>query len=160
MQRFKEVLQDTRDVFSTKWIVSELRVPAWAIHAFLYITLLRSLSYGIELIFIVTNNSITPLMAFAAIFGIQLWGFLMLAAALIFIIGVITKRTIILTIGTLLCAAVWTGFSLCLGFGWMGTGTGGRFFIAAAATAATWIVFFGTHLQTIRKNGVGRREKD
>jgi hypothetical protein len=125
------------------------------INAIIYITIVRSVSYGIELLFIVTSNPISPLMAYAAIFGIQVWGVLMLFAVAVMLAGIITKRSLFVTIGTLLCSAVWTGFSACLGFGWWSTGDGGRFFIAAAATAAMWFVFFLVQLKTIRKNGVG-----
>lgn len=155
MQPLKKIFADTRAVFRTRWIASELIISPWVINAIIYITIFRSLSYGIELLFIVAANPISPLMAFAAIFGIQVWGILMIVSVLVLLIGVLTKRSLFVTIGTLLCSAVWTGFALCLGFGWMNIGSGGRFFIASAATAATWFVFFLVQLKSLRKNGVG-----
>lgn len=155
MQPFRKILEDTQDVFKTKWIASELVIAPWVINAIIYITVLRSFSYGLELLVLVTNNPISPLMAFAAIFGIQTWGVLMLISVFVLLIGVLTKRSLLVTIGTLFCTAVWTGFAICLGFGYWNVGDGGRFFVAAAATAATWFVFFLVQLKTIRKNGVG-----
>ena len=155
MERLKKVVSDTKDVFRTKWSASEIKVPVWAIQMFLWITAARSLSYGFELLLLVSSNPISPLMAFANIFGLQVWGFLMLFSLAVFLVGVLTKRSVIVTIGTLLCSATWTAFGLSLGFGYLALGEGVRFVVAALATALTWIVFFIVQLRSLKLNGVG-----
>lgn len=151
--QISRVFSDTRKVLGTRWETKSLAVPSWVITAVIYITLARSVAYGVEL-FIVTSNPITPMMAFAAIFGLQVWGLLMLIAVLITLSGMLLKNSILVTVGTLLSAAIWTAFGLSLTLGFINLGTGGRFVVAALATAATWVVFFIIHLKAIRVNGV------
>lgn len=153
-ERLKGVLADTKKVFSTRWSASELNVPAWVINSIIYITILRSLSYGLELFITYLSNPISPLMAFANILGIQTWGILMILGVVILLAGLMLRNSITITIGALLCAAVWTAFGLILGLGAIDIGTGWRFVIAALATAATWVLFFYIQLRTIRLNGV------
>lgn len=152
--RIPRAFRDTKKVFSTRWSAAELFVPAWVVNAIIYITVLRSLSYGLELFIAGAASAVNPLLGFAAILGIQTWGILMVVAVVILLIGLWSKNSIIVTIGTLLCGAVWAGFSILLCIGWYGTGTGGRFAIAALATAATWAVFFIIQLKTLTRNGV------
>lgn len=143
-----------KGIFLSRWSNKELFIPNWAIHAVIWLVIVRTFSYGIELLLIVTNNPIGPLMAFANVFGIQLWGILMLGALLVFLLGMLTRSTLLLTLGALLCAAVWVSFACSLGVGAFALGTGWRFAIAAAATAGSWIVFFLTQLTTIKRRGL------
>lgn len=153
-QNLQRVLGDTKKVLSTRWSASELRVPAWVINAIIYITVLRSLSYGLELFVLGATASVTPISTFVAILGISTWGFLIVMGVVVLIIGLMLRNAIIVTFGALLCAAIWVGFSLVLCVGWIDYGTGGRFAIAALCTAATWAVFFFVQLKAIRVNGV------
>lgn len=152
--RIPRVFRDTKKVLSTKWSTRELFVPTWAVNAVIYITVLRSLSYGLELFIAGAASSVNPLLGFAAILGVSTWGLLMVIAVAVLLIGLWTKNSILVTIGTLLCSAVWVGFSVLLCIGWAETGTGGRFAVAAISTAATWAVFFTLQLKTLRRNGV------
>lgn len=148
------VLSDTRKVLGTRWETRSLVVPPWVINAVIYITLARSVAYGIEL-FIVTSNPISPMMAFAAVgFGLQIWGLLMLIAVVITLFGILLKNSILVTVGVLFSAAIWTAFGASMTLGYINLGTGGRFAVAALATAATWVVFFLVQLKSIRTNGV------
>lgn len=151
--QFSRVLSDTRKVLGTRWDTRSLVVPAWVINTIIYITLARSVAYGLEL-FLITSNPISPMMAFAAIFGLQVWGLLMLIAVVITLAGMLLKNSILVTVGVLLSAAIWTGFGVSLSIGFLNLGTGGRFVVAALATAATWVVFFSVQLKSIRINGV------
>ena len=148
------VLGDTRKVISTRWAAKELHVPTWAINAVIYITLIRSFSYGVELFILGSAASSTALASYTAILGIHVWGALILAGVLVLLIGLITRNAIAVTVGVLLCVAVWTAFALTLTYGALMVGTGLRFAIAALATAATWAVFFSLQLKTLRRNGV------
>lgn len=148
----KRAVSDTRKVLAVRWDPKSLRVPAWVINAVIYITLARSFSYGIELL-VLTSNPIGPLMAFAAILGLQTWGVLMLIGCALLLIGIIFRSSILVTLGVLLSAGVWTAFSLTMGMGFIETGNGGRHVVAALATAATWVVFFLVQLKSIRKTG-------
>lgn len=150
----KRVLGDTRKVISTRWAASDLHVPSWAINAVIYITLIRSFSYGVELFILGNSASVTPLGFYTAILGIDLWGALMVAGVIVVLVGLLLRKTIIVTVGVLLCTAVWVSFGITLTFGALIVGTGLRFAVAALATAATWGVFFGLQLKTIRRNGV------
>ena len=152
--RIPRTFRDTKKVLSTRWSASEIHVPSWAVNAIIYITVLRSLSYGLELFIAGSAASVNPLMAFAAILGVQTWGLLMVLSVLVLLIGIWSKNSITVTVGTLLCGAIWTGFSLILCIGWAGTGNGGRFAVAAIATAVTWSVFFILQLKTLKRNGV------
>lgn len=152
--RIPRTFRDTKKVLSTRWSASELHVPAWVINAIIYITAFRSLSYGLELFILGSKASVNPLMGFTAIMGVNLWGLLMVVAIVVLLIGLWTKNSILVTIGTLLCGAIWVGFSLILCIGWATIGTGGRFAIAAMSTAATWAIFFVIQLISIRRNGV------
>lgn len=151
--QFSRVLSDTRKVLGTRWETRSLAIPPWVINAVIYITLARSVAYGIEL-FVVTANPVTPMMAFAAIFGLQVWGLLMLIAVVITLAGMLLKNSILVTVGVLLSAAIWTGFGLSLAFGFINLGTGGRFVVTALANAVTWTIFFFVQLKSIRVNGV------
>lgn len=150
----KRVLGDTRKVISTRWAASGLSVPSWAINAVIYITLIRSFSYGVELFVLGNVAPSTALAAYTAILGIQTWGILILAGVLILFIGLLMRNVIAITFGVLLCVAVWSAFGLTLAYGALMVGTGLRFAIAALATAATWAVFFSLQLKMIRRNGV------
>jgi hypothetical protein len=86
--------------------------------------------------------------------GIHVWGALILLGVLILFIGLLMRNAIIITIGVLLCVAVWSSFALTLTYGALMIGTGLRFAVAALATAATWGVFFSLQLKTLRRNGV------
>lgn len=152
-ERLRGTLADTKKVLSTRWSASELHVPAWVINSVIYITILRSLSYGLEL-FLLVNNPVSPLMAFAAIFGLQTWGVLMLIGVGVLVIGLLFRNSITVTVGALICGAVWLAFGLTLGIGATNIGDGWRFVVAALSTAATWIIFFYIQLRTIRLNGV------
>jgi hypothetical protein len=148
------VLGDTRKVISTRWHASGLHVPTWAINAIIYITLIRSFSYGVELFILGNVASNTLLATYTAILGIHVWGALMIVGALVLLIGLLLRNAITVTVGVLLCVAVWTAFALTLTYGALMVGTGLRFGIAALATAATWAVFFSLQLKTLRRNGV------
>lgn len=150
----KKFLVDSKKVFSTKWSAANLHVPPWVLNAVIYITIIRSLAYGIELTIQGNAAVVSPLMAFVAIMGIQAWGILMLIGIAILIAGLIMRNTIIITIGALMCAAVWISFGLTLSIGFISLGTGGRHAVAALTTAATWAVFFVILLKTIKLNGV------
>lgn len=154
LNTLKRVLRDTWKVFSTRWSPSDLNVPAWVVNAVIYITALRSFSYGMEL-FILGNSLLTgPLSAFTAILGIQIWGLLMIIAVVVLIIGLVIRNTMLVTIGSLLCVAVWAAFFLIMGIGWADVGYGGRHVVAAFSTAATWGIFFYLQLRSLRINGV------
>jgi hypothetical protein len=150
----KRVLGDTRKVISTRWAVSELHVPSWAINAVIYITLIRSFSYGVELFILGNAAPYTALGAYTAVLGIHIWGALILGGVLILFAGLLLRNAIVITVGVLLCVAVWSSFGLTLTVGALIVGSGLRFAIAALATAATWAVFFGLQLKTLRRNGV------
>lgn len=152
--QFSRVYSDTRKVLGTRWEPRSLQVPSWVINTIIYVTLARSVAYGLELV-LVTSNPVSPLMAFAAIFGLQVWGALMLTAVLITLSGMLMRNSILVTVGILFSAAVWTAFGLCMTLGFIHLGTGGRFAVAALATASTWVVFFIVHLKSITVNGVG-----
>jgi hypothetical protein len=152
--RLKRILGDTKKVFATRWSASELRVPSWVVNAIIYITILRSLSYGLELFILGNMAAVNPVSAFVAVLGISTWGFLILLALAVLLVGLIFRSAIIITFGALLCSAVWVGLSLVLCVGWIDYGTGGRFAIAALCTAATWAVMFFVQLKAIRVNGV------
>lgn len=152
--RIPRVFRDTKKVLSTRWSATHLFVPAWAVNAVIYITILRSLSYGLELFIAGNAASVSAQMAFVAILGIPTWGLLMVASVAVLLIGLWSRNTILVTVGTLLCSAIWVGFSLILCIGWAETGTGGRFAVAAISTALTWVVFFILQLKTIKRNGV------
>lgn len=153
-QNLHRVLGDTKKVLSTRWSASELRVPSWVINAIIYITILRSLSYGLELLILGSSATFVPVSSFMAILGIATWGFLMVLGVAVLIIGLMFRNAIIVTFGFLLCASVWVGFSLVLCVSWIDYGVGGRFAIAALCTAATWAMFFFVQLKAIRVNGV------
>lgn len=148
------VLGDARKVLSTRWATSGLHVPTWAINAVIYITLIRSFSYGVELFIMGSAAAVTPLMAFTAILGTSLWGALILASVLVLLIGLLLRNAITVTVGVLLCVAVWSAFGMTLTYGALLVGSGLRFAVAALATAATWAVFFSLQLKTLRRNGV------
>lgn len=150
----RRIAHDTRRVFSTKWSSKELHVPAWAISAIIYITAIRSFVYGMELLFLGNASGANTLLSYVAIMGIPTWGVLMVGSVLVLILGLILRNTMIITIGALLCSAVWSAFGLLLCVGWVNVGNGGRFAIAALATAATWSIFFHLQLKSIRTNGV------
>lgn len=151
--RMKRVYSDTRKVVSSRWEPASLQFPSWAVSAVVYITLARSLAYGLEL-FILVNSPTTPLMAFAAIMGLQTWGILMLVAVAITLIGMIARNSIVVTVGMLFSAAIWTAFGLSFVFGWASLGYGLKNAVAALATAATWVIFFAIQLKAISINGV------
>jgi hypothetical protein len=153
-QNLNRVLGDTKKVLSTRWSASELRVPAWVVNAIIYITVLRSLSYGLELFILGSAAAVNPISSFVAVLGISTWGFLIVLGVVVLLIGLILRNAIIVTFGALLCSAVWVGLSLVLCVGWIDYGSGGRFAIAALCTAATWAVFFFVQLKAIRINGV------
>jgi hypothetical protein len=150
----KRVLGDTRKVISTRWSASNLHVPSWAINAVIYITLIRSFSYGVELFILGNSAAVSPLAVYTAILGIHIWGALILVGVLVLSTGLLLRNSIVVTVGVLLCVAVWASLGITLTFGALVVGTGLRFAIAALATAATWAVFFGLQLKTIRRNGV------
>lgn len=150
----KRVLGDTRKVISTRWAASDLHLPAWAINAVIYITLIRSFSYGVELFILGNSASVSPVAAYTAILGIHIWGILILVGVLAVIVGMLSRNAIAVTMGVLLCTAVWVSLGITLTFGALMVGTGLRFAIAALSTAATWAVFFALQLKTIRRNGV------
>lgn len=150
----KRVFGDTRKVISTRWATRDLYVPTWAINAVIYITLIRSFSYGVELSVLGNAAPATALASYTAVLGIHIWGILILIGVFVLFIGLLLRNSITITIGVLLCFAVWASFGLTLGYGALIVGTGLRFAIAALATAATWGVFFGLQLKTLRRNGV------
>lgn len=144
-----------RRVVSIPWNPRALYMPPWAINAFIYITLMRSIAYGVELL-VSVNNPVGPLMAFAAIFGLQIWGIIMLVGATLVIIGMLTRSSILVTVGVLISFVVWLGFGSALGIGVYHLLTGGRHVVAALATAATWLVYFSIQLKSISASGVKR----
>lgn len=148
------VLGDTRKVISTRWDARGLHVPTWAIHAIIYINLIRSFSYGLELFILGNTAAITPFMASTAILGTSLWGVLILASVLVLFVGLLLRNTITVTIGVLLCVAVWSALGLTIAYGALLVSDGFRYAVAALATAATWAVFFSLQLKTLRRNGV------
>lgn len=150
----KRVLGDTRKVITTRWAASELHVPSWAINAVIYITLIRSFSYGVELTILGNSATVSPVAAYTAILGMHVWGILILVGVLAVLAGMLTRNAIVVTMGVLLCSAVWVSLGITLTFGALLAGTGLRFALAALATAATWAVFFALQLKTIRRNGV------
>lgn len=150
----KRVLGDTRKVISTRWAVSDLHLPVWAINAVIYITLIRSFSYGVELTILGNSAATTAVGAYTAILGIHIWGILILIGVFAVLAGMLLRNAIIVTLGVLLCTAVWASLGITLAFGALMVGTGLRFAIAALSTAATWAVFFALQLKTIRRNGV------
>lgn len=154
MRKLPEAMNGTKSIITSRWTVSGLKIPAWIYPTLLWTTIIRSFSYGIELLLSVTSNPISPLMAFANVFGIQLWGILMLAGVFILIIGLITRLSILVTIGTLLSAAVWLSFAAVLGIGAFELMAGFRFVIAALMTGITWLAFFSIQLNTYRFKGV------
>jgi hypothetical protein len=147
-------LGSTRKVISTRWAASALHVPAWAINAVIYITLIRSFSYGVELFILGNAAGTTAVAAYTAILGIQVWGALILVGVFVLLLGLLLRNAILVTVGVLLCVAVWSAFGLTITYGALLEGTGLRFAIAALATAATWGVFFGLQLKALRRNGV------
>lgn len=154
MSKVKHLLETTKDLFNVRWRVSELRVPGWVINAVVWIMAIRGLSYGIELITLV-NNPISPLLAFAAVsFSLEVWGILLLIGVVILVLGLVLKRSIFVTIGSLVCLSVWGAFALSLGIGFYVLGTGGRFFVSAALNAAMHGLLFHVQLRNISKNGV------
>lgn len=154
MEALKRVLGDTRKVFSTRWSPSALHVPNWAINAVIYITLIRSLSYGLELFIIGDAVGVTQLAFYTSVLGIGFWGLLMLIGVVVLIIGLVLRKSIVVTIGILLCFAVWMAFGLTITYGAVMVGFGARHAIAALATAVTWGIFFKLQLSSIRRNGV------
>jgi hypothetical protein len=149
------VLGDTRKVISTRWDARGLHVPTWAIHAIIYINLIRSFSYGLELFILGNAATITPFMASTvAILGTSFWGALILVGVVVLFVGLLFRNAITVTVGVLLCVAVWSALGLTITFGAILVGAGLRFAVAALATAATWAVFFSLQLKTLRRNGV------
>lgn len=148
-----EVVNSTKKIVTSRWAVTGLKIPTWIYPLVIWVTAIRSLSYGFELLFTVTNNPISPMMTFAAAFGIQLWGTLMLIGAVLIIIGLITRVSILITVGTLISVAVWLAFSGVLAIGFLDVHAGGRFVVAALATAVTWGAFFVVQLNTLRLMG-------
>lgn len=148
-----EVVNSTKKIVTTRWAVTGLKIPKWIYPLVIWVTAIRSLSYGLELLFTVTSNPISPMMSFAAVFGIQLWGLLMLIGVAFIILGLLFRISILITIGTLVSFAVWTAFSVILGIGYLDLNTGGRFVVAALATAITWGAFFIVQLNTLRLMG-------
>lgn len=152
-KNISRVLADTRRVLSLRSDARSMAVPPWAINAIIYITLARSVAYGVEL-FALTSNPVGPLMAFAAIFGLQTWGILMLVGAALILAGLLLKNSIIITIGALLSWVVWIAFGVSLTIGASALGTGARHAVAALASGSTWLVLFLVQLRTIRSRGV------
>lgn len=147
-------VRDTKKVLSTRWSAASLHAPAWAVNAIIYITVLRSLSYGLELFIMGSASAINPLIGFIALMGVSTWGLLMVISVVVLLIGLWSRSSIVVTVGSLLCGAVWAGFSGLLIIGWIDTGTGGRFAVAAISTAVTWAIFFILQLKTLTRNGV------
>lgn len=154
MSPAKRFITTTKNTFKSRWSAHDLRIPAWVINAVIWITLARAFAYGMELFFYSAHNPISPLMAYADIFGIEMWGILMLIGVALLVLGIVTKLNILVTVGALFSAAVWIGFSLCIGIGWFNLGTGGRFFVNHFATASTWVLLFYLQLRHIKKNGL------
>lgn len=154
MSKLKEVLLDTKEVFSTRWAPETLRVPSWVVSAMIWITWARTVSYGLELM-LIDNLSLSGILLYADLFGVANWGLFLLVAAVVLAIGLLSRNAMVVTIGTLLSGSIWLGFSLVMGFGWANTGTGGRFFAAAFLTALTWAIFFFLQIKSFKKNGVG-----
>lgn len=150
----KRVLGDARKVISTRWVASGLHVPVWAINAVIYINLIRSFSYGLELLILGNTAAVTPFMASTAILGANIWGALILVGVFVLLIGLLLRNAITVTVGVLLCVAVWSALGLTLTYGALLVSSGIRFAVAALATAATWAVFFSLQLKTLRRNGV------
>lgn len=154
MSKIKEVLSDTKEVFSTRWTPGSLRVPSWVVSAMIWITWARTISYGLELM-LINDTRLSGILLYADLVGVAYWGISLLIASVVLAIGLISRNAMVVTIGTLLSGAVWLGFSLTMGFGWANTGTGGRFFAAAFLTALTWAIFFFLQIKSFKKNGVG-----
>lgn len=152
-----KIAKDTVAVWQSKWQVLQLGSPPWAFKAFIWIVVIRSFSYGVELLLLV-NNPISAVMAFAALLGIHIWAWLILGGLTLFLLGLILKSKVLVTAGSLVCAAVWLGFGLAVGIGAFIVGMGGRFAIAALCTAAVWVVLFILNLNNIKRNGVSHHE--
>lgn len=152
--KLTHVLGDARKVISTRWDPKGLHVPTWVINAIIYVTLIRSFSYGVELFILGNGVAITPLMFFTATLGTSTWGALILVGVLVLFIGLLLRNAITVTLGVLLCVAVWSALGMTIVLGALMVGTGFRFAVAALATAATWAVFFSLQLKSIRRNGV------
>lgn len=100
------------------------------------------------------GTPVAEVMAFVTILGTQTWGLYIIIALTIYVIGLITRNVLIVTIGNLLCAAVWLALSLVVFIGWGHAGTGGRFALAIFCTALVWTVMFFVQLRNIKRNGI------
>lgn len=148
------ILKKTKDAFRTKWTPLSIVPPAWAYFIYTLGISLGSFSYAVALIVQASQSPISPLMAFAAVVGIPTWGILMLVALGVFIIGMLSGRSIGVSLGAALCMVVWFAFAATLGFGWFVLGDGGRFFIPVMLTAFAWLGIFYLQLRDIARNGV------
>lgn len=121
--------------------------------AFLCINLTKSFAYGLDMI-LSSSNPASALMAFPDILGLAFWGMLILIAAFILLIGLLTKNVVLQVIGLLLCVAVWAAYASTLVLGYLVVSLGFRVLISALATGAVWVVFFVLYLKAIRSKGV------
>lgn len=151
-KRTTGALSGTKRVVVHKWAARDVYIPPWVYNTLIAITLIRSLSYGVELI-LIANAPLSNLMAFAAIMGLQQWGIIMLVGVGIVCLGMIIRNSFVIALGILINVAVWVAFGLILSLGWISLAAGGRFAVAALATGATWVIFFSQHLKTIKLIG-------
>lgn len=151
-ERTSGALSGTKRIMGHRWSPTGIVIPPWVYNAVFIITLIRSLSYGVELI-LISNTPLSSLMAFAAIMGLPQWGIIMLVGVGIICIGLIIRNSFVVTLGILISMAVWVAFGLILTRGMFIVGSGGRFAVAALATGATWVIFFVQQLKTIKLIG-------
>lgn len=151
--RLKSARMGTKRVLTSRWSPHDLKLPAWVVRAFIYITIIRSFSYGAELL-LTANEPLSSLMAFAGILGLQFWGIVMLIGVGLIVLGLLIRNSITVTLGALVNFAVWAGFGVVLTIGCFTLGTGGRFAVAALSTAATWLIFFIIQLKMIKGSEV------
>lgn len=154
MTKTKLLLEKTKGLLHARWSPDSITpTPRWYFLFQMGISL-GTVTYALTLIVQSTLSPLTPLLAFAAVLGIPAWGIIMLIALAVFILGMLIRRTLGVTIGSALCTIVWVIFAITLGIGWILVADGGRYFIPAALMALAWGSMFYLQLKDIAKNGV------
>lgn len=153
MQIIKKSLLNSKEVWKTRWSTSGIVVGPWVLQAILWVVLVRSTTYGLELIML-ANNPVSQVMAFAGVLGLPVWGWLILSGVVITVLGICTRNLLIVTLGTLMSFGVWIAFSGVVAVGAFTAAAGIRFAVNALCTAGVWLTIFILHLNAIKRVGV------
>lgn len=148
---WSELCEAALDLWCVKWSPETRRI-SWLLKAVIAIAAIGSFLFSLELVILAPDpaQGASQVLQFVAIFGTRTWGVLQMCATLLFIVGVLWKKQLLVALGSGASTAVWLGYATALLQGAAVESSGYRSVVSALVLVSLWAIVFKSSLPRLR----------